>query len=223
MNRKMDEKIIKVEDALKNLDRLKSVLKQGGIIAVPTDTIYGVACLACNKQSLAKIYSIKGRDMAKPLAISVGRIEDLEKWSHVTVPNETMEQLLPGPVTLVFDRKPTLPAELNPNTKSIGIRIPNNRFMIELAQCVDEPIALTSANLSNQPSSLKIQEFESLWADLDLVVDGGELGENEAAKKGSTVIDLTQSSTYKIIRDGSHYEIVVKKLENECKLNRRYE
>ena len=67
-------------DALKNLDRLKSVLKQGGIIAVPTDTIYGVACLACNKQSLAKIYSIKGRDMAKPLAISVGRIEDLEKY-----------------------------------------------------------------------------------------------------------------------------------------------
>ena len=124
--------------------------------------------------------------MAKPLAISVGRIEDLEKfeeilrifciiiqfidlkfsdlrWSHVTVPNETMEQLLPGPVTLVFDRKPTLPAELNPNTKSIGIRIPNNRFMIELAQCVDEPIALTSANLSNQPSSLKIQVRISLY------------------------------------------------------------
>ncbi len=68
-----------------------------------------------------------------------------------------MNALLPGPVTLVFDRKPSLPAELNPNTTSIGIRIPNYKFMIELARFCDEPIALTSANISNKPSSLKIE------------------------------------------------------------------
>jgi len=59
--------------------------------------------------------------------------------------------------SLVFDRKPTLPAELNPNTTSIGIRIPNYKFMIELAKYCDEPIALTSANVSNKPSSLRIE------------------------------------------------------------------
>jgi tRNA A37 threonylcarbamoyladenosine synthetase subunit TsaC/SUA5/YrdC len=61
------------------LEKLSQVLKSGGVIAVPTDTIYGVACLACNKDALNKIYTIKGRDSAKPLAITVGRIEDLEK------------------------------------------------------------------------------------------------------------------------------------------------
>jgi tRNA A37 threonylcarbamoyladenosine synthetase subunit TsaC/SUA5/YrdC len=68
-----------------------------------------------------------------------------------------LNHLLPGPVTLVFDRKSSLPQELNPNTKSIGIRIPNNRFMIELAKKCGEAIALTSANISNELSSLKIQ------------------------------------------------------------------
>jgi len=64
---------------------------------------------------------------------------------------------LPGPVTLVFDRKSTLPVELNPNTVSIGIRIPDHELMIELAKKCNEPIALTSANISNEPSSLRIQ------------------------------------------------------------------
>lgn len=155
------------------MERIKNVLKAGGVIAVPTDTIYGVACLACNSHSLEKIYKIKGRSSNKPLAISVGRSEDLEKyhyfhkkifsyfllnirWSGVNLDLTSLNSLLPGPVTLVFDRKSTLPTELNPNTKSIGIRIPNYKFMIELAQYCDEPIALTSANISNEPSSLSI-------------------------------------------------------------------
>ena len=150
-------------------------MKSGGVIAVPTDTIYGVACLACNKESLDKIYKIKGRNLSKPLAISVGKSEDLEKfiiilysprkniefffqrWSEVNINIESLNHLLTGPVTLVFDRKPTLTFELNPNTKSIGIRIPNYKFMIELAKYCDEPIALTSANISNEPSSLSIK------------------------------------------------------------------
>ena len=67
-------------DALGKLELIKSILKAGGIIAVPTDTIYGLACLACNTSSLKKIYSIKGRDASKPLAICVGNIDDLAKW-----------------------------------------------------------------------------------------------------------------------------------------------
>lgn len=68
-----------IKDALKNLDLIAEKLRLGSVIAVPTDTIYGIACLACNKESLSKIYSIKGRDSAKPLAICVGEVKDLEK------------------------------------------------------------------------------------------------------------------------------------------------
>ncbi len=74
----------------------------------------------------------------------------------MTVNDEQLSSLLPGPVTLVFERKTSLPKELNPNTSSIGIRIPNYKFIIELSKYCDEPIALTSANISNQPSSLNI-------------------------------------------------------------------
>lgn len=94
------------------------------------------------------------------MAYGLFGIISMLRWAHVTVSTEILNNLLPGPVTLVFDRKPTLPVELNPNTKSIGIRIPNNQFMIELAKHVDEPIALTSANISNQPSSLSIKVIQ---------------------------------------------------------------
>ena len=139
----------------------------------------------------------------------------------MTISDESLNHLLPGPVTLVFKRKPILPKELNPNTTSIGIRIPNHELMIELAKHCDEAIALTSANISNQPSSLSIKEFETMWDKLDLVIDGGELSSNPLAKAGSTVIDLTELATFRIIRDGSEYETVCKKLIDDCKLTRR--
>ena len=68
-----------ISEALQSLSKIKEILKAGAVIAVPTDTIYGLACLACNKQSLDKIYAIKGRDAAKPLAICVGKSEDLAR------------------------------------------------------------------------------------------------------------------------------------------------
>jgi len=123
------------------------------------------------------------------------------RWSEVTLNPIQLSMLLPGPVTLVFDRKPSLPAELNPlNNESIGIRIPDCQFMIELAQYLDEPIALTSANISNHPSSLEIQEFTPLWNSLDLIVDGGRIC--SSSKAGSTVIDLTRKGYFNIIREG---------------------
>jgi tRNA A37 threonylcarbamoyladenosine synthetase subunit TsaC/SUA5/YrdC len=137
-------------------------------------------------------------------------------------------------VTLVFNRLDTLPKELNPGNANIGIRIPNYKFIIELAKYCNEPIALTSANISNEPSSLRInvslrkfylifdafvfKEFKLLWDKLDLVVDGGTLDEDPKFKAGSTVIDLTCKGKFKIIRDGSHYERVLELLQNDCKL-----
>lgn len=67
------------------------------------------------------------------------------------------------------------------------------------------------------------KEFESLWKDLDLIIDGGQLSSSEIAKAGSTVIDLTEKDTYRIIRNGSHYDEIVKILEDTCKLKRKFE
>ncbi|XP_060073386.1 threonylcarbamoyl-AMP synthase-like [Ylistrum balloti] len=178
-------------------------LKSGNIIAVPTDTIYGVAGLAQRNDATSKIYQLKNRDLKKPIAISVADIDDVYRWGHVTVSRELLSELLPGPVTVVFERKDDLSPSLNPDASLIGIRIPDQQFIRSLARACQEPIALTSANISSAPSTVSVEEFHELWPTLDLVFDGGMLGNTTESRQGSTVVDLSQKGVYRIIRDGS--------------------
>ncbi|RUS81138.1 hypothetical protein EGW08_011124 [Elysia chlorotica] len=181
-------------------------LASGGVIAVPTDTIYGVACMAQNSEATNLLYEIKQRNYKNPIAISVARIDDIYRWSKVTVPRQVLEDLLPGPVTVVFERSLELNPALNPHTHLVGIRIPGHKFMQDLAKECESPIALTSANISGASSCLRIEEFDSLWPHLDLVVNGGTLSDSNESRLGSTVVDLSVPGTYRIIRPGSAEE-----------------
>jgi len=196
-----------VEDLAK---RAAEILRSGGVIGVPTDTVYGIAADAQNKRAVGRIYEIKGRDCNKPIAICVDSIDQVYVWGKVHVPRDLLEALLPGPVTLVFERQDILNRELNPATNLIGIRIPNNQFVVSLARYHEGPVALTSANKSAAQSTLEIQEFRNLWSSLDCIFDGGRLtcGEESeiAARAGSTVIDLSRKGCFRIIRDGSAYQ-----------------
>lgn len=196
-------------------------LLNGHVIAVPTDTIYGIAGLAQNSEAIKRIYDIKHRNLTNPIAISVGSVRDFYKWSKVVVPQELLEDLLPGPVTVVLERSSQLNPDLNPGTELVGIRIPNHPFIIDLAQKCGGPIALTSANISSAQSTLNIQEFEDLWPHLDLVFDGGQLGDTDFSRRGSTVVDLSVRDKYKIIRDGSAKKETVKLLEAKYNLVER--
>ncbi|XP_078537353.1 threonylcarbamoyl-AMP synthase [Lissotriton helveticus] len=180
------------------------VLQEGGVIGVPTDTVYGLACLAQNSQSIKNMYSVKGRNGSKPLAICVGNIEDIYRYCDVNVADELLLDLLPGPVTLVFERSKSLNPDLNPFTSLVGVRIPDHAFIQLLAQTCSEPLALTSANISSQTSTLMVQEFQDLWPQLSLVVDGGPVGNimSPECRLGSTVVDLSVSGKYTIIRPG---------------------
>ncbi|KAK7107161.1 hypothetical protein V1264_015122 [Littorina saxatilis] len=189
-------------------------LKKGSVIAVPTDTIYGIAGLAQNNEAIQRIYNIKNRSCTKPIAISVGEIDDLYKWSKVVVSREVLEDLLPGPVTVVGERTKDLNPLLNPDHHLVGIRIPDHTFMRRLAQACDGPIALTSANRSSAQSTLTLDEFEYLWSQLDLLVDGGILSDTDKARLGSTVVDLSQQGQFRIIREGSAYKRTVDILKN---------
>lgn len=203
------------------IDRCISILKKGGVIAVPTDTIYGLAALVSNEQAVHRIYEIKGRSFTKPLAISVGYVDDVFTWSKPTLTKEQLGtgDLLPGPVTLMFERQATLPSYFNPDVTNVAIRIPNCRFMIELAQRLNEPIALTSANISNEPSTISIEEFRILWSEVDLVVDGGVLASND--RRGSTIADLSQQGSFHIQRLGIDNERIIKYLKDNCCLQEK--
>ncbi|KAG8451484.1 hypothetical protein GDO86_003623 [Hymenochirus boettgeri] len=180
------------------------ILQQGGVIGVPTDTIYGIACLAQNTQSIRNIYNVKGRNGDKPLAICVGDIEDIYRYCEVNVPDRLLHDLLPGPVTLVMKRSYELNKDLNPCTSLVGVRIPDHAFIRQLAQVCAEPLALTSANISSQESTLTTQEFRDLWPKLSLVVDGGPIGDlsSPECRLGSTVVDLSEPGKFTIIRNG---------------------
>ncbi|XP_019063247.1 yrdC domain-containing protein, mitochondrial [Fukomys damarensis] len=130
------------------------------------------------------------------------------KYCHVQVPEELLKELLPGPVTLVMERSEELNKDLNPFTPLVGIRIPDHAFMQELAQMFGGPLALTSANLSSQASSLKVEEFQDLWPSLSLVIDGGPIGDCQSleCRLGSTVVDLSVPGKFGIIRPGCALE-----------------
>ena len=142
-----------------------NLLRDNQVIAIPTDTIYGFAALAQNNDAINSLYEIKKRNESKPLAICVSNVSDVKKWGVVDdLPGDLLNDLFPGPVTIILKRTPNLNSSLNPGTTNVGIRVPNSKFTRQIVDLIGEPLALTSANESNKPSSLKPEEFSDLWS-----------------------------------------------------------
>lgn len=181
------------------------LLQDGEIIAVPTDTVYGLTTLAQNSKCVEKLYELKERDRDKPIAICVSSIKDIKKWAEIDhLPEGLLVDLLPGPITVVLKRKTTLNPALNPGKDTIGIRVTDSKFIRSICKIIDQPLALTSANSSNQPSSLMSEEFKHLWPQLGgifyTIVDKKKL--DESFRVGSTVVDLSVPGEFSIIRMG---------------------
>ena len=192
------------------------LLKAGHVIALPTDTIYGLACSANNVEAIKKLYDIKGRNEEKPVAICVSDLNDLKQWGeadHLSM--NLLKKLLPGPVTIVLRKSKYLNNPfLNQGLPKIGVRIPDFNFIRDVCRLFNQPMALTSANRSSEKSSLNITEFNQLWPQLAGIFDGGSLSELEDHRAGSTVIDLSELNTCKIIREGISFNSTVKILKH---------
>ncbi|KAK4440745.1 YrdC domain-containing protein, mitochondrial [Sesamum alatum] len=198
-----------VEEAVK-------AVRAGKVIAVPTDTLYGFACDACSMEAVHRIYEIKGRKFTSPLAICVGDVQDIQRFAVTDhLPHGLLDSLLPGPVTVVLRRGESsiLEKSLNPGLDSIGVRVPDCNFIRGIARGSGSALALTSANLSGQPSSVDVKDFENLWQHCAYIYNGGVLPSGRA---GSTVVDLTAVGKYKILRPGSAKEETVAILERHA-------
>ncbi|KAG5515480.1 hypothetical protein RHGRI_036508 [Rhododendron griersonianum] len=194
-------------------------LKDGKVIAVPTDTLYGFACDACSMEAVNRTYEIKGRKHTSPFAICVGDISDIKRFAITDhLPPGLLDCLLPGPVTLVLSRGDSsiLEKSMNPGLDTIGVRVPDCSFIRVIARGSGSALALTSANLSGQPSSVCIKDFEELWKHCAYVYDGGVLPSGRA---GSTVVQLTKPGKYKILRAGSAKEETVAVLQRHSLLD----
>jgi len=149
--------ILKISPA--TIIECQKALMNNKVIAIPTETIYGIAARGDKLESAQKLFSIKKRELNKPIAILLGNVEEIKKYCIIEGDevDKIIHDLLPGSVTVVLKTKTDCFKVLNPNTEKIGIRIPTHPFVLELAGKCDFPIALTSANISSQPSTLDIK------------------------------------------------------------------
>ncbi|KOC68426.1 YrdC domain-containing protein, mitochondrial [Habropoda laboriosa] len=181
-----------------------TLLKQDEIVAFPTDTIYGLAGVVSSNTSIEKLYKIKDRDENKPLSISISSVKHIGHWGIIDhIPRGLLTTILPGPYTIILKRTQNLNPAFNPNHDTVGIRVPHFKFINCVAKIVG-PLALTSANVSNEPSCLYASEFEHLWPRLGAIFhDSNRFGTSvQSLRKGSTIVDLSEPEYYKIVRFG---------------------
>ncbi|MEK7659432.1 MAG: L-threonylcarbamoyladenylate synthase [Patescibacteria group bacterium] len=210
-------KTIKVDlrgDFSEAIQEAVAVLKLGGVIVYPTDTLYGLGANALEIGPVERIFKIKQRSKSKPLPIAVRNINWAKELAFIYKKEEKiLEAAWPGAVTVVLPKRNIVPDILTAGQRSVAMRIPNSLFIDELLGKFGYPITSTSANISDELPSFKISEiierFENSEYKPDLVIDAGDLKQSEP----STVLDLTTDKP-KILRIGpSKPETLLKLLE----------
>jgi L-threonylcarbamoyladenylate synthase len=174
------------------------VLQGGGLVAFPTDTVYGLAAPASSASGIERLFQAKDRSAAKAIAVLVGSLEQLE-WvtaSASPLALRLAECYWPGPLTLVVARHPSLPENLSP-LPTVGVRMPAHEVALALLR-LSGPLATTSANLSGGANPITAQEvMVQLEGRVDLVLDGGPT----PGGVPSTVVDCT-TPDLRILRAG---------------------
>jgi L-threonylcarbamoyladenylate synthase len=187
------------------------IIQGGGVVAFPTDTVYGIGVSAFHQEAINKIFQVKERSQLKAIPILLADIEDLEQISSKITPGttEVINHFWPGALTIVVEKSPKLPNNISPEG-TIGARIPDHNLTRELIRRAG-PLATTSANLSGSPSALNaIEVLEQLKGRIDLVLDGGPSPGGQA----STVVDLI-SDEPRILREGPvSFEEIMKAIED---------
>jgi tRNA threonylcarbamoyl adenosine modification protein (Sua5/YciO/YrdC/YwlC family) len=181
------------------INRVVECLKQGGVIAYPTDTIYGLGCDIFNKKGVKKLYQIKQRDPKKPFSFICADLSDVAIYAQVSnFAFKIMKRYLPGPYTFVLEATRIVPDLLTTKQKTVGIRIPANPIALSIVQQLGHPLVTTSANISGEEPCYDPVEIEAtIGRQIDLVVDGGiVMGEP------STVISLVDDQVT-ILRQGN--------------------
>lgn len=203
-------KIIHCHRDLNSCDGIEGMaanILEGGIVIIPTDTIYGLACDAANQSAVERLFAIKNRDKSSTMAVMVGGIEDIYDYAEVgDLEKKYLEEFLPGPVTVILKANENYRKNFSPNTINseggVGFRVVSFKCIQDLCRRVGRPIALTSANKSKAGSyvgdiGFVREQLQDSLNQIDILIDAGNLGNNSP----SMVIDLTKTP-YEIIRLG---------------------
>ena len=188
----METKVAIIKDInkdIKFIEEAARVIKSGGIVAFPTETVYGLGANALEEEAVKKIFIAKGRPQDNPLIVHVCSkdISNLVK-KVPKVAQELINKFWPGPLTIILEKKDIIPNMTSADLDTIGIRMPNSEIALKLIELSDRPIAAPSANISGRPSPT---EVERCIDDLDGRVDYIIGGESSDIGVESTIIDCT--------------------------------
>lgn len=185
-----------------DLKRCVSILKHGGLIVAPSDTVYGLVCDATNELAVRKLIQVKNRPWGKPISVFTDGFEMMEKYVRLAPHTDLLKKLLPGPFTVILPSKQFVCPLLESEKKTLGVRYIAYPWIQELVKAYGKPLTATSANISGRPPHYDPKGFmNELSAEkkllIDYVVDGGKLAHN----RPSTIVDLT-GSTLQLLRKG---------------------
>jgi len=184
----------------KEIGIISDFLRKGKVIIYPTDTIYGIGCLADNKKAIRRIFKIKQKDKNKPLLVLAGSLARAKKYCRIGKKQaDYVKKIWPGPVSVILESRGVLPEALTGNKKGagLGIRLPKNDFLIKILKSVKTPIVSTSANMSGGDPIYDPKYLDKCFKKEkpDLMVDGGVL-----KGKASKLVDLRDMDNIKILR-----------------------
>jgi tRNA threonylcarbamoyl adenosine modification protein (Sua5/YciO/YrdC/YwlC family) len=184
----------------RKIKKIAEILAEGGIIAYPTDTYYGIGCDLLNKASIEKIYQLKRRSQNQPFSFICSDLKNISEYAQVTnYAYKTMKRLLPGPYTFVLEGSRLVPKIMLTKRQSVGIRVPDHPVCLAIVEELGHPIISTSAT---DPESGEVlhtpQEIRNVLGHaLDLIIDGGIV-----SGRPSSVISLIDDVP-EVIREGS--------------------
>ena len=182
------------------INQAGEIIRQGGLVAFPTETVYGLGADALNEEAAAKIYAAKGRPSDNPLIAHIADLEMLKPLVEEIPPvaEKLMDAFWPGPMTLIFNKSGLVPKGTTGGLNTVAVRFPNHPIALELIEKSGVSIAAPSANLSGKPSpTMGEHVIDDLDGRIDMIIDGGMVGMGLE----STIIDVT-SKTPMILRPG---------------------
>lgn len=195
---KMKTRIFNTEK--ENLIEASKIIKNGGLVAIPTETVYGLAADGLNSKAIRKIFEAKNRPMDNPLILHISKIDEIHRLVNKVDKKhlEILSKLWPGPLTVILKKSEIIPDEVSAGLDTVAIRMPKLDITRAFIYLCETPLAAPSANLSTKPSPTNAHDvFEDMDGRIDAIIDGGssDIGIE------STVLDLSQDVP-KILRPG---------------------
>ena len=193
---------MKTEIITENIERAAEIIRAGGLVGVPTETVYGLAANGLGSDAVKKIYEVKGRPKVKALSLMVPGAEAIERYCEDVPPvaRELAAKYWPGPLTLILlAKRRVVPRIVRAGGKTVGLRCPDHPLTLELLKKADLPLAAPSANPSGEPSPKDAQQVSGYFdGKIDAIIDGGKCGIGTE----STILDLSKTP-YRILREAA--------------------